>query len=845
MTVPEQLDNPRGPHTLVTHPEDASRVYVVFESSGIDEHMVSSTENGGLTWNEFSFHSGCMYQAIAVDRQLEHAYLVNDEECVTDITFMKTNNGGESWMQIGQNLPASDPISISSYPTVSGKIFLGTDKRGTAQGVHKSTNAGLEWTRVGLIDNRITSFTIDNLNNSIIYAGVEESNSGVYKSTDDGYNWVGMNSGLTYPSVVALTSDPEEPSIIYTATRSGGPPGPWEGHCYVSVDGARQWIELPQIPNNRYIYDLQIDYDQPDKLYVVTFEFYEGVVGFIPNGLFTYTPTWQFKSLISSSPEATFANNGRKLLHVYATNELWVAYESGGVIYAVHSTDNGENWSRKMEVGEGYTPAIAIRDVPDYPPCLVWLAKNEQDTIYFARYLGEDRWTEPAPIVVSQSGVDFGPPSFVVGDYNIGHLVHSDASSCYYVNFYVYDPTNPSTPELIGSGTNPGIGFMSSAVYPTLHVVLEDNGIIYYSARVSGSWTREIVSTDDYIALANCHHPALTVEGSVVYVAWDGDLNGVKDIWWRHVTYIESGHEWSWIWPVCQTDNFSGYPVLTTGYFCSWVEQEGSDYEIYYARYDPMLWTWRDQTNISNSPDKYSLFPHLAHKQTVEGTDIYFIWTENSQPPFDIKFVTVPIGGGGDEVLPFYAAKGGEKIPSPFNLRRDGFKQFGSEAYKKVDYASDYLEYRFERLNPDREYALTAYAYQHGYNNLPLTVKVDDVLIGGVVILPDTLIKFKKMLPHNLYCDSVIDIKIFSLCATLVLAEYEKSSGEGGPQDAFISPFNSNVPVLKVYPNPSSEKINIRYTIHDAGCMTYNIKIYDATGRLVRQWDYETMRQSD
>jgi len=132
--------------------------------------------------------------------------------------------------------------------------------------------------------------------------------------------------------------------------------------------------------------------------------------------------------------------------------------------------------------------------------------------------------------------------------------------------------------------------------------------------------------------------------------------------------------------------------------------------------------------------------------------------------------------------------------------------------------------------------------------NLFLTIEVDNIQIGNMILPPDTLIIYRKMLLANFYVDSMIDIKIFgnnALCATLVLFEYEKSSGKGGPQDAFISPFNLNKPLLKVYPKPFSEKINIRYTIHDARCMIYNIKIYDATGKLVRQWDYETMRLSD
>jgi len=52
---------------------------------------------------------------------------------------------------------------------------------------------------------------------------------------------------------------------------------------------------------------------------------------------------------------------------------------------------------------------------------------------------------------------------------------------------------------------------------------------------------------------------------------------------------------------------------------------------------------------------------------------------------------------------------------------------------------------------------------------------------------------------------------------------------------------------LEAYPNPFSAKTTIRYTIQDSRYTIKDIslKIYDASGRLVRQWNYQTTRQSD
>jgi len=58
---------------------------------------------------------------------------------------------------------------------------------------------------------------------------------------------------------------------------------------------------------------------------------------------------------------------------------------------------------------------------------------------------------------------------------------------------------------------------------------------------------------------------------------------------------------------------------------------------------------------------------------------------------------------------------------------------------------------------------------------------------------------------------------------------------------------NAEGPKLMVSPNPFSDRMEIRYMIQDSRFRIKNpsLKIYDASGRLVKQWDYETIRQSD
>lgn len=796
---------------------------------GIDADYICRSTDGGWTWENVTSSWLLLNQ-----KSMALNPIYNNQVYIVGASapqFLKSTDYGVTWelhtIYYGTAQPSFYTIDLSNSEPQA--IYLGDENYGVA----KSTDGGSNWDFYddGLPGTRINAIAIDPDIPAIIYAGTA---NGIYKSTDYGATWYDLGL-VEYPYVTDIEIDPEEPTIFYGICKQDEPAE--ESYVLCSVDrGGAGFYYGYGLPTSTY--DIEIDRHYPEVVYAATNQ-----------GVYSYTPDFN-KHLVSSSAEATFGNNGRKLLRVAGTDELWVCYESGGIIYAVHSTDAGETWSRKMEIGTGYSPAISTNFYGMIFPALgiVWCAKAEQDTIYFARYSGGNSWSEPVSIVVSQSGIDFGAPSFVISSDNIGHLVYADGGNCYYVNFNVYNPNNPSASELIGSGINPCIGFMFGEEHPNLHVVLEDDGVIYYCTRIFGEWTRELISEDQYITIIDCHHPSIVVEGSVVYVVWDGVLDNKRNIFWRHLTYIEQGAEWSWIWSVCWTVNLSEYPVLTTGFFCSWVELQGTDYEIYYARYDPMLWCWRDQTNLSNSPNRYSRYSHLAHKQTlVGGTDIYFIWTENSNPPYDIKFATISIGGGwGSEAaelsgLPLYIAKGGETVRSPFSLRRQGYVQYGNAPYQKVDYDNQYVEYRFDNLKSDCDYALVASVYQHGYGNLSLNVNIDNQSLGVIKLPPDTLIIRKHQVPRGLYADSVIKIKVSgnpAVSALLVLYEYEKVRARGGPQDKNTIPIGSLKPELKVYPNPFQNLV-IKFEIPNPKS-EISLKIYDASGRLVKTFPLPT-----
>ena len=110
-----------------------------------------------------------------------------------------------------------DPSSI---------LYAGTDG-----GVFKSTNAGVNWSKMnkGLKTTKVRALVIDPANASALYAGTTK---GIYKSIDAGTNWTGLTNGINRPSINSILIDPSSSLIVYAGTTNG---------LFRSADAGASW----------------------------------------------------------------------------------------------------------------------------------------------------------------------------------------------------------------------------------------------------------------------------------------------------------------------------------------------------------------------------------------------------------------------------------------------------------------------------------------------------------------------------------------------------------------------------------------------------------------------------
>jgi photosystem II stability/assembly factor-like uncharacterized protein len=105
---------------------------------------------------------------------------------------------------------------------------------------------------------------IDPHNPSTVYAANFYSGGGVFKSTDGGSSWSGVNSGLParqYYAPVALAIDPKNPSTLYAGT--------WDG-VFRTTDGGANWIAVNTGLTTLAVITLAVDPQNPSTVYAGT-----------------------------------------------------------------------------------------------------------------------------------------------------------------------------------------------------------------------------------------------------------------------------------------------------------------------------------------------------------------------------------------------------------------------------------------------------------------------------------------------------------------------------------------------------------------------------------------------
>jgi photosystem II stability/assembly factor-like uncharacterized protein/subtilisin-like proprotein convertase family protein len=128
---------------------------------------------------------------------------------------------------------------------------------GSSSGLYRTTDGGALWVGVDIGPGiRYTNVVVDPRNTETVYVG--SSGGGVFKSTDGGLTWGASNTGLTDRYVTFLAIDPSTPTMLYAGAGA---------RLFRSGDGGVSWEALGEV-SGLSISTLAVDPSMPTTLYV-------------------------------------------------------------------------------------------------------------------------------------------------------------------------------------------------------------------------------------------------------------------------------------------------------------------------------------------------------------------------------------------------------------------------------------------------------------------------------------------------------------------------------------------------------------------------------------------------
>ena len=176
----------------------------------------------------------------------------------------KTVNNGTTWEVLFDDL--DDAVSIGDIaiaPNDANTVWVGTGENNNRQsgswgnGLYKSIDGGQTWKHVGLRDSKhIARIIVDPVDHDVVYVAAlgslwgPGSERGVYKTTDGGLTWTRILLVDDDTGATELVMDPSNNKVLYAATYqrrratwgfNGGGPG---SAMWKSSDAGRNWTKL-------------------------------------------------------------------------------------------------------------------------------------------------------------------------------------------------------------------------------------------------------------------------------------------------------------------------------------------------------------------------------------------------------------------------------------------------------------------------------------------------------------------------------------------------------------------------------------------------------------------------
>ena len=329
---------------------------------------VFKTEDGGASWA--AINSGltdlkCWKVAVSPAYASDHCVFIGTESGI-----LKSTDSGATWSSSGVGLPSDGRRDLAFSPNyaVDGTLFVGTQ----SGDIYKTTDAGSIWYPAGApLPQRALALALspDFATDNTIFAGT--AGAGLFKSTDGGASWNQVNSGMDsdYISVIGISPEYASDKTVFaygTVSDGSGPA------LYKSTDGGASWSGINAGIGGLSITGLAISpaFASGNTLYIGTgggvFKSADGgaswtlcTSGLTGSGVqaLAISPDYDKDStLFAGVPEGIFKSRGDALLVSGASFTITGSASDGngsGVQKIEISTDGGITWKGPEDGDDG------------------------------------------------------------------------------------------------------------------------------------------------------------------------------------------------------------------------------------------------------------------------------------------------------------------------------------------------------------------------------------------------------------------------------------------------------------------------------------------------------------
>jgi len=266
--------------SIAVHPNNPDIVYL-----GGDIEGLFKTTDGGLSWESINNNlaTGPWTPDVYWTNQIKFDLTDNSHNSLflcTAVALFYTTNGGNSWQKLFPSEILSEDdfanvYSVGQNPNNTNELILGT----TGKGLYQSSDKGGNWIKIALpMNDTATVYASEFSSDGNIYLA---SNDGFYFSDDDGINWQSRNNGLPHKfiwNMKVVESNSDKTLFVSLVTfGNNGNPGSFKGGIYKSTDEGMNWIDingnLPRMQSDGlfyYYWKFTVNPFEPATIYIGT-----------------------------------------------------------------------------------------------------------------------------------------------------------------------------------------------------------------------------------------------------------------------------------------------------------------------------------------------------------------------------------------------------------------------------------------------------------------------------------------------------------------------------------------------------------------------------------------------